>query len=62
MGIDLTDVIAIGDNLNDISMLERVGYPVAMNNATELNILLNMSQTPMKIVELESNHENIKRK
>lgn len=35
LGIDLTDVIAIGDNLNDISMLERVGYPVAMNNATD---------------------------
>ncbi|TBW67837.1 HAD hydrolase family protein, partial [Staphylococcus lugdunensis] len=35
LGIDLTDVVAIGDNLNDISMLERVGYPVAMNNATD---------------------------
>ena len=54
MGIDLTDVIAIGDNLNDISMLERVGYPVAMNNATdEVKHIANMSQTPMKIVELE---------
>ena len=28
-------MVAIGDNLNDISMLERVGYPVAMNNATD---------------------------
>ena len=27
-------MVAIGDNLNDISMLER-GYPVAMNNATD---------------------------
>ena len=25
--------MALGDNLNDISMLERVGYPVAMDNA-----------------------------
>ena len=27
--------MALGDNLNDISMLERVGYPVAMDNATQ---------------------------
>ena len=33
--IDLADVMAIGDNLNDMSMLERVGYPVAMANATQ---------------------------
>lgn len=33
--IDMDNVIAIGDNLNDISMLERVGYPVAMSNGTE---------------------------
>ena len=33
LGIDLY-VVAIGDNLNDISMLER-GYP-AMNNATDV--------------------------
>ena len=25
--------MALGDNLNDVSMLERVGYPVAMDNA-----------------------------
>ena len=31
--IDLQDVMALGDNLNDVSMLERVGYPVAMDNA-----------------------------
>ena len=31
--IDLNEVMAIGDNLNDASMLERVGYPVAMDNA-----------------------------
>ncbi|HCG75082.1 MULTISPECIES: Cof-type HAD-IIB family hydrolase [Staphylococcus] len=33
LGIDLENVMALGDNLNDISMLERVGYPVAMDNA-----------------------------
>ncbi len=33
LGIDLKDVMALGDNLNDISMLERVGYPIAMDNA-----------------------------
>lgn len=26
--------MAIGDNMNDISMLERAGYSVAMDNAT----------------------------
>lgn len=31
--IDLQDVMALGDNMNDVSMLERVGYPVAMDNA-----------------------------
>ena len=25
--------MALGDNLNDVSMLERVGYSVAMDNA-----------------------------
>ncbi|REI07830.1 Cof-type HAD-IIB family hydrolase [Staphylococcus felis] len=33
LGISLEDTMAIGDNLNDKSMLERVGYPVAMANA-----------------------------
>lgn len=35
LNIDMQNVMAIGDNLNDVSMLERVGYPVAMDNATE---------------------------
>lgn len=34
LNIDMSDVMAIGDNLNDVSMLERVGYSVAMSNAT----------------------------
>lgn len=33
LGIDLKDVMALGDNLNDVSILERVGYSVAMDNA-----------------------------
>ncbi|MBF7022885.1 Cof-type HAD-IIB family hydrolase [Staphylococcus kloosii] len=33
--IDMSDVMAIGDNLNDVSMLERAGYSVAMANATD---------------------------
>ena len=32
--IDMSEVMAIGDNLNDISMLEHAGYSVAMANAT----------------------------
>ena len=32
--VDMSEVMAIGDNLNDISMLERAGYSVAMANAT----------------------------
>lgn len=33
LGIDMKDVMAVGDNLNDKSMLEVVGHPVAMENA-----------------------------
>ncbi|MBF7019472.1 HAD family phosphatase [Staphylococcus sp. 18_1_E_LY] len=32
--VDMSEVMAIGDNLNDISMLEHAGYSVAMANAT----------------------------
>ena len=32
-GIDLKDVLAIGDNHNDVAMLEEVGRSVAVNNA-----------------------------
>ncbi|PAQ15303.1 hydrolase [Bacillaceae bacterium SAOS 7] len=32
-GITLEETMAIGDNFNDVSMLERVGFPVAMGNA-----------------------------
>ncbi|PTK34903.1 Cof-type HAD-IIB family hydrolase, partial [Staphylococcus nepalensis] len=33
LGINMEDVMAIGDNMNDVSMLEKAGYPVAMENA-----------------------------
>ncbi|MGX7030796.1 sugar-phosphatase [Vagococcus zengguangii] len=35
LGIDASEVMAIGDNENDISMLEYAGVGVAMGNATE---------------------------
>ncbi|MEI5908276.1 Cof-type HAD-IIB family hydrolase [Bacillus spongiae] len=34
-GITLKECMAIGDNFNDVSMLERVGYPVVMANSDE---------------------------
>lgn len=34
-GLDMENVIAFGDNQNDISMLERVGLGVAMGNAID---------------------------
>lgn len=33
--ISLDEVMAIGDNTNDYSMLSEVGYPIAMGNANE---------------------------
>lgn len=41
LGIDLEDVMAFGDNYNDLSMLERVGHPYLMENAApELKALV----------------------
>jgi Cof subfamily protein (haloacid dehalogenase superfamily) len=34
-GISLDETMALGDNFNDVSMLEKVGKPVAMGNAAE---------------------------
>jgi HAD superfamily hydrolase (TIGR01484 family) len=34
MNVDLSETIAIGDNLNDLDMLETAGLGVAMGNAT----------------------------
>ena len=35
MGIATDEIIAFGDNENDLSMLTEVGYPVAMKNAKD---------------------------
>jgi Cof subfamily protein (haloacid dehalogenase superfamily) len=35
LGIDLKDTMAIGDDFNDISMFRKVGYAVAMGNASQ---------------------------
>ena len=35
LGIDLADCIAFGDNANDLDMLNAVGWPVAVGNATD---------------------------
>lgn len=34
-GLSLSNTMALGDSLNDVSMLEKVGFPVAMGNAAE---------------------------
>ena len=35
LGVTLTEIVAIGDGSNDISLLSRVGLAVAMNNAPD---------------------------
>ncbi|WP_445491176.1 Cof-type HAD-IIB family hydrolase [Niallia sp. 03133] len=35
LGISLNETMAMGDSMNDLSMLSKVGYPVAMGNARE---------------------------
>ncbi|UJL46292.1 HAD family phosphatase [Virgibacillus sp. NKC19-16] len=35
MGVEMKDVMALGDNLNDVSMLKMAGHAVAMENAEE---------------------------
>jgi Cof subfamily protein (haloacid dehalogenase superfamily) len=35
LGVDLQQSMAIGDSFNDVSMFNRVGFPVAMGNATD---------------------------
>jgi len=35
LGVDLKESMAIGDSFNDVSMFNRVGFPVAMGNAKE---------------------------
>lgn len=36
LGIDRAQIMAIGDNFNDVEMLEVAGYPVVMGNASAL--------------------------
>lgn len=35
LGIEMKEVMVIGDNLNDLLMLEKVGYLVVMENGVE---------------------------
>lgn len=35
LNVDLNEVIAFGDNYNDIEMFENVGFPIAMENAVD---------------------------
>ena len=35
LGVDLQQSMSIGDSFNDVSMFNRVGFPVAMGNATD---------------------------
>ena len=34
--VDINDAVCFGDDLNDLSMFEMVGYPVAMGNALDI--------------------------
>lgn len=34
-GVDLSDIVAIGDQANDLPMIERAGYGIAMGNAPD---------------------------
>ena len=36
LGVDLSEVAAIGDGLNDLEMLSEVGFAIAMGNASDL--------------------------
>ena len=57
--------MALGDNLNDVSMLERVGYPVAVENAmpevkaakyvTDTNENSGVGKAIMKLLKEENN-------
>lgn len=66
LGIDMKDVMALGDNRNDISMLERAGYPIAMENAdpevkkyatyiTDTNEHSGVGKAIMKFLKSENN-------
>lgn len=57
LGFDVSDVLAIGDNHNDISMLEVAGLGVAMRNADEIvqskaNLVLDTDNNGTGIADL----------
>lgn len=35
LGIEMSNIIAFGDNINDLEMLHEVGYPITVENAVE---------------------------
>jgi len=35
MSLNMNEIVAIGDNMNDISLFEHAGYRVAMGNAVD---------------------------
>ncbi|HEO8419165.1 Cof-type HAD-IIB family hydrolase [Niallia sp. FSL W8-0635] len=51
LGIALKDIVAMGDSMNDLSMLEKVGYPVAMGNARE-----DVKNASIEIAETNDQH------
>jgi len=51
LGISLKDILAMGDSMNDLSMLEKVGYPVAMGNARE-----DVKNASIEIAETNDEH------
>lgn len=68
-GISMDDVMAIGDNYNDLSMMERAGRAVAMKNApteikaacthmTESNANDGVGLAIETILELQESHKN----
>ena len=51
LGVQLKDILAMGDSMNDLSMLEKVGYPVAMGNARE-----DVKNASIEIAETNDEH------
>ena len=53
-GIPLTEIMAFGDNLNDLEMIQEVGLGVAMKNA-KLEVL----QASDLVTETDNNHDGV---
>ena len=45
LGLDFSEVMAFGDNYNDVSMLDIVGYPYIMKTAAEPLLKKHLSHT-----------------